>query len=185
MKKNVYINLKEELKHENFIEKDYSLPVDSLDLPEEYSSDNNNIDVHLYIIKDKDGYIVSMDMEGDLKVECSRCLEPFNMNMKNVSNVMITTKRPTEANQELTEEDLMVEYIDDYEKFNLTDFVREEILIQTPMKPLCDDDCKGICPICGSNKNENPCNCEEKIKVENSPFAKLKELLDKKKKEKK
>ena len=178
--KNVYINLKEELKHEDFIEKDYSLKVKDLDLPEEYSSNKDNVNVHLYIIKDKEGYILSMDMKGDLKVECSRCLEPFDMDMKNVSNVLITTKKPTQQNQELTQDDLMVEYIDDYEKFNLTDFVREEILIQTPMKPLCDENCKGICPICGSNKNENPCNCEEKVEKENSPFAKLKELLDKK-----
>lgn len=178
--KNVYINLKEELKNENFIEKDYSLPVKSLDLPEEYSSNKENVNVHLYIIKEKDGYILSMDMKGDIKIECSRCLEPFNMDIKNISNVMITTKRPTSQNQELTQEDLMVEYIDDYEKFNLTDFVREEILIQTPMKPLCDDNCKGICPICGGNKNEKQCNCEREVEREISPFAKLKELLEKK-----
>ncbi|RUM57223.1 MAG: DUF177 domain-containing protein [Persephonella sp.] len=183
--KDIYINLKEELKHEDFIEKDYSLPVKSLDLPSEYSSDKKDLDIHLYIIKEKDGYVLSMDMKGELKVECSRCLEPFNMNIKNVSNVMITTKRPTKQNQELTQDDLMVEYIDDYEKFNLTNFVREEILIQTPIKPLCNEECKGICPICGGNKNENPCDCEKKLKRESSPFSKLKELLEKKQKKEK
>ena len=177
--KNVYINLKEETKHEEFIEKDFSFSIKDLDLPEEYSSDNQDLKVHLFIIKDKDGYIVSMDMKGDVKIECSRCLEPFSMDIKNVSNVLVTTEKPTEQNKELSVEDLMVEYIDDYEKFNLTDFVREEILIQTPIKPLCDENCQGICSVCGGNKNENQCDCESKIEKDFSPFSKLKELLKK------
>jgi uncharacterized protein len=105
------------------------------------------------------------------------------MDLNKTSNVILTTKKPKQVNQELKEEDLMVEYLEDAEKFNLSNFIREEILLQTPMKPLCDDNCKGICPICGSNKNENPCDCEEKQKRENSPFAKLKVLLEKNKKE--
>jgi len=181
---NIYINLKDELKHEKFIEKDFSVPFKNLNLPKEYSSSKDNVDIHLYIVKDDNDYILSMEMDGDINLECSRCLEPFKMNLNKTSNVILTTKKPKEANQELSEEDLMVEYVEDAEKFDLSNFIREEILLQTPMKPLCDDNCKGICPICGANKNENPCNCEEEQRRENSPFAKLKVLLDKQKEKK-
>jgi len=177
----IYINLKEELKHENFIEKNFKVPFKSLNLPKEYSSDRDDIDIHIYVVKDKDDFIISMQMDGDINLECSRCLEPFKMDLKNSSNIILTEKKPKEINKELKEEDLMVEFISDLENFNLSNLVREEILLQTPMKPLCDEDCKGLCQVCGSNKNEVSCDCEEKRKRESSPFAKLKVLLEKKK----
>ena len=180
MKKKKYIlNLKEELKHEDFIQKSVKLPFESLDLPKEYSSTGQDVDVNLYIIKEKDGYVVSLDIDSDIQVECSRCLEPFNMDITGSSSIVFSKKLGKD--KELKEKDLNVEYLENEEQFNVNDLVREEILVQTPMKPLCDENCKGICPICGANKNENPCSCEEKQKRENSPFAKLQVLLEKKK----
>ena len=179
MKKKKYIlNLKEEMKHENFIQKSIKLPFESLELPKEYSNNGKDVDVNLYIIKDKEGYVVSIDINSDIKVECSRCLEPFNMDLSGSSSIVFSKKLG--KNKELKEKDLDVEYLEDEENFNVNELVREEIIVQTPMKPLCDENCQGICPICGSNKNENKCNCEKEQKRENSPFAKLKHLLDKK-----
>ncbi|NPA51453.1 MAG: DUF177 domain-containing protein [Aquificae bacterium] len=177
-KKQYILNLKEELKHENFIQKSAKLPFESLDLPQEYSSTGNDVDINLYIIKDKGDYIVSLDINSDIQVECSRCLEPFNMDLVGSSSVVLSKKRKN--TQELKEKDLNVEYLENEEQFNVNNLVREEIIVQTPMKPLCSENCKGICQVCGNNKNENPCNCEEKQKREMSPFSQLKHLLDKK-----
>ena len=41
--------------------------------------------------------------------------------------------------------------------------VREAVLLALPMKLLCSEDCKGLCPICGGNLNENPCDCERRV----------------------
>jgi uncharacterized protein len=41
----------------------------------------------------------------------------------------------------------------------LEDVLREQILLQLPMQRICQDDCKGICPICGRNRNETACDC--------------------------
>ncbi len=184
MKKKKYIlNLKEELKHENFIQKSVKLPFDSLELPQEYSSAGKDVDVNLYIIKDKEGYVVSVDINSDIKVECSRCLEPFNMDLSGSSSIVFSKKRG--KNKELKEKDLDVEFLENEEHFDVNELVREEIMVQTPMKPLCDENCQGICPICGNNKNLNPCSCESKQKRENSPFAQLKHLLEQKKTSKK
>lgn len=177
----IYINLKEELKHEDFIEKDLSINFKSLNLPKDYSSNSEFVNVHLYIIKDKEGYILSMSIKGDITLECARCLEPFNMNLSETSNIILTKKKPKKHNLELSVNELNIEFIEDEEKFNLTDIVREEILIQTPIKPLCDENCKGICQVCGGNKNEVECDCEKNLNREVSPFAKLKVLLEKKK----
>ncbi|NPA17115.1 YceD family protein [Persephonella sp.] len=175
----VFINLKNELKNEDFIERDFSVPFDSLDLPEEYSSKNRDVDVHMYIFKEKDGYLISLSIKSDVQLECDRCLEPFNMDLSGTSNIFLSKKKLSGG--ELHEDDLIARYLEDEEHFNVSELLREEILIQTPMKALCSDNCQGICPVCGNNRNENPCDCEKKQKREESPFAKLQVLLEKKK----
>ncbi len=179
MKKKFILNLKEELKHEDFIEKIISIPFDSLDLPKEYSNGSKDVEVHLYIIKEKEGYVVSLNINSDIKVECSRCLEPFNMDLTGSNSILFSKKLG--KNKELKEKDLYTEYLKDEEHFDINELVREEIIVQTPMKPLCDENCKGICPVCGGNKNENLCNCESKSMKKDSPFSKLQVLLEKKK----
>jgi uncharacterized protein len=49
----------------------------------------------------------------------------------------------------------------DGEKIDLTDLVREQILLDLPTQILCQEDCKGLCQKCGANLNEVNCNCEE------------------------
>ncbi len=173
----VILNLKEELKEEPFIEKDYSIPFKDLNLPEEYSFDKENVDVHLYIIKDDKDYVVSLNLKSDIKLQCGRCLESYVMDIDTSSNIILSQKDIHNHN-ELSEEDLIVEYLEDEENFNLNNLIREEIIVQTPMKPLCDDSCKGICPICGVDKNRQTCNCELNLKREDSPFAVLKNILE-------
>jgi len=176
-----YINLKNELKKEKFVEKEYEIPVEDLDLPAEYEA-KDDVKVHLYIIKEKDGYALSMDFKSGIDLECGRCLEHYNMDLKGTSNIFLSKKKLKAG--ELSSSDLDVKYLEDEEHFNLNELVREEIIVRTPMKPLCSEDCKGICPICGANKNENPCDCEKKERRKNSPFAKLEKLLDSKKNDK-
>ena len=45
------------------------------------------------------------------------------------------------------------------ESINLAELVREQFELQSPMHPLCLDDCKGLCPSCGKNWNKGPCQC--------------------------
>ena len=44
---------------------------------------------------------------------------------------------------------------------DLTEPVRQSVLLEIPMKPLCRPDCAGLCPHCGKNRNEGPCDCQE------------------------
>lgn len=45
--------------------------------------------------------------------------------------------------------------------FVIDPLVREAVLVSSPMKPVCKEDCKGLCPQCGADRNEQECNCEE------------------------
>jgi len=62
---------------------------------------------------------------------------------------------------EFAEEFDKSEAIDDM--IDLTDFLRDELLAAQPMKNLCKEDCKGLCPKCGANLNEGDCGCEKFI----------------------
>lgn len=59
--------------------------------------------------------------------------------------------------------------------FDVSEFARQQISLHVPMTILCREDCKGICPTCGQNLNEGPCECEPE--TEETPFSKLKDLL--------
>jgi uncharacterized protein len=59
----------------------------------------------------------------------------------------------------------------------LEDILREQILLVMPMRRVCSEDCKGICPTCGKNRNETPCDCkEEHAGARWSALAGLKDL---------
>jgi uncharacterized protein len=49
----------------------------------------------------------------------------------------------------------------DGEEIDLTPFIREQMLLALPTRPLCSDDCRGLCPRCGANRNERDCGCRE------------------------
>jgi len=58
---------------------------------------------------------------------------------------------------------------------DLTEEIRQCLLLELPMKPLCRTDCKGLCPQCGHNRNEGPCSC--RTEEPEDPWEKLRSLL--------
>ena len=61
-------------------------------------------------------------------------------------------------------------------KIEIDDLAREALLLELPMRFLCSESCKGICPSCGTNLNKAPCTCQEGGSRQN-PFSALSELL--------
>lgn len=117
---------------------------------------------------------------GKIELQCSRCLKDCNMPIKTLFEI---TYHPVE---ELNKEEL-VELkrdemdVDFYREglIETEDIIRDQILLNIPMKPLCSENCKGLCPICGNDLNEFECGCEKK---EIDPrFAILETLLRRRK----
>ena len=69
------------------------------------------------------------------------------------------------------------------EDIDTTDDLREALILNRPISFLCRDDCQGLCPQCGSNRNERPCDCEKRSQA--SPFSPLKRIWQGKKDQKK
>ncbi|WP_054870323.1 DUF177 domain-containing protein [Caloranaerobacter sp. TR13] len=106
------------------------------------------------------------------KENCARCLEEFS---NKVSTVLLG--RLVEQDNSISEEEtdeILVAYKES--TVDLQEFVVSAILLSLPMKALCDEACKGLCPKCGQNLNLQKCNCEDDFI--DPRFAKLKELLD-------
>jgi uncharacterized protein len=107
---------------------------------------------------------------------CSRCLKHFSSPVDITFNTEYIPLRETgeEVEHELTAEELDVSTYGN-DQIDLTETVRDHILLFLPMKPLCNIQCKGMCSHCGKNLNEGSCECRsDHIDPRLAPLKKLK-----------
>ena len=99
----------------------------------------------------------------DLATECDRCLGPADFHLKDRYDLFYHPSEDEPASDEV-EIDAGGAEIAFYEGdgLELADVIKEQVLLSLPMQRVCRDDCRGICPVCGSNRNEVPCHCEVK-----------------------
>lgn len=112
-----------------------------------------------------------------VQVECDRCLKLIELPADSSFKLEYVTQEDYQAHQavELTEDDLDLTVFDG-EVIDVDALVTEEILLAVPDHILCKDDCKGICPRCGADRNSVDCGCET---AEVDPrWAGLKELVN-------
>ena len=95
-----------------------------------------------------------------IKLTCSRCLSLFSCPLAlNIEEEYFpTTDIVTGASQPLPDEPGCFT-IDEHNLLDLTEAIRQYVLLATPMKPLCREHCAGLCPTCGRNLNQAPCSC--------------------------
>jgi uncharacterized protein len=97
------------------------------------------------------------------QVECDRCLKlielPVNADFE--LEYITGSEYESSAVAELTEAEMSVAVFDG-EALDVDEIVKEQILLAVPTRMLCREDCKGICPQCGVDKNTGECNCETK-----------------------
>jgi uncharacterized protein len=114
---------------------------------------------------------------AQVQVECDRCLKLIKLPVDSSFKLEYVTREDYQAQQavELTEDDLDLTVFDG-EVIDLDALVTEEILLAVPDHILCQDNCKGICPRCGADRNLLECGCES---AEVDPrWAGLKELVN-------
>ena len=98
-------------------------------------------------------------VEGSVKItfatECDRCLTEVPTVLELTFDRVVTSPGVTAED----EADEKPDYMEGYQ-LNVETFVQHEILENWPMKILCKEDCKGVCPKCGQNLNERDCGCD-------------------------
>lgn len=117
--------------------------------------------------KDGDKVRLTGRLTGRLECACSRCLEPFPVPVGVDLDLLFLPVSHTgrgrsvsdaEEGDALADEDLGVGYYRD-DVLDLSEIAREQLYLALPMKPLCREDCRGLCPVCGINRNREVCSC--------------------------
>ncbi|MBF0148643.1 MAG: DUF177 domain-containing protein [Magnetococcales bacterium] len=146
---------------------------DNLPLLKDNLAPSRPVMVDVMITRSRDQWCVSGTLTWWMHHECSRCLEPFQREQKSVINRLFCVGSDPFQDQKTREMDDDLTCLVSGE-LAIGDLVQEEILLDLPMIPVCSDDCRGLCPQCGINRNLDDCQCEGGIRE--GPFSKLKEL---------
>jgi uncharacterized protein len=142
---------------------DFELTPEEIDLDGEYAKLKTAARVKGNLTR----HIAQTDVAGtiwaDLEIECTRCLEKIDKTQEIAFKAaFVTPENYTQAKEaELKAEDLDVSILEGNE-IDMTELVREQILLNLPEQIFCREDCKGLCEKCGANRNLIDCNCEEK-----------------------
>ena len=117
--------------------------------------------VTLRVRKDGDTYRLRGHIDTTMRLACGRCLEPFDMPTKIEVDLRYLPQRVNtgEGEHEIAEDDLSTAFYRD-DQIDLGHLVGEQLQLAAPMKPLCRESCRGLCPMCGTNLNSDACSCE-------------------------
>ena len=103
---------------------------------------------------------VSGHVETRAQLECDRCLKPVELPVNADFALEYITGADYESSSAaaLSEEEMSVSVFDG-ESIDVDEIVKEQILLALPARTLCREDCKGMCPECGMDRNAGDCNC--------------------------
>jgi uncharacterized protein len=146
-------------------------------VPENGAVRREHVTGHADLLRTKDGVLVRARLRSDQHERCARCLRdlelelPFEIEEEFYPIVDILTGvkvEPPDAHGAFR--------IDDRHILDLSEAIRQYSMMTAPMAPLCRADCRGLCPRCGRDWNEGPCDCEPEP---DERWSALAELLEK------
>jgi uncharacterized protein len=103
-------------------------------------------------------------LQVSLRMECDRCTEPFVKSIEEEFDLIYVQAPETSPGAEIAigPDDSHVGF---YEGpgLELNDILQEQVLLAIPLQRVCREDCQGICPLCGQNRNETECQCRTQV----------------------
>jgi uncharacterized protein len=116
----------------------------------------------LRITRSGDELLVDADLSSAVDLECARCLAPFRAEVETSFRVFFRragSGQVVRSVEDQLDEGGLVYYGGRY--IDLSEAVREAMLLALPMRPLCREDCRGLCAVCGADRNTEACTCAE------------------------
>ena len=98
------------------------------------------------------------ELEARAEATCARCAEQFDTKCGRSFRFVLAPKAVGEPDSDLRAEDLEFSFYEG-EEIDLSPLIREQVLLALPTRPLCKEDCRGLCPQCGANLNRDVCGC--------------------------
>jgi uncharacterized protein len=145
-------------------------------LPEPFSDAAWELhDLSLFIEKDEADALVRGHIAATVPQVCGRCLERFPLHVEAEVDARVVPRPAAKEEIELASDDLELDFYAE-DLLNVAQLVETETTLELPMKPLCREGCRGLCPVCGGNRNLVACQCD--VKAPHPRFAVLKDLVD-------
>jgi uncharacterized protein len=138
------------------------------------------VDLTARVTKDAQKVRLEGRVKTTLETDCGRCLDPFTIPVDAPFDLMFLPEadpavQRRDAEAQTQEDDVGVSFYKD-DTIDLGAVMREQFILALPMKPLCREECKGLCPVCGVNRNREQCACQQEwVDPRLEP---LKKLLD-------
>jgi len=113
------------------------------------------------------GLLFTGDFRGQTELTCVRCLKPFDQGLAwTLTELYASSEKSMSDSGLLVPEDAQID---------LAPIIREYALLEVPINPLCQPDCKGLCPVCGQDLNLR--DCGHRPDAGESPFAAIQDFL--------
>jgi len=143
----------------------------------------NPIAIRLQLFRVGDSVEMKGTVEADPLLTCSRCLDEFEAKISADFSLIFLQESAAKEEKEEKKEPEEVELSEDElgviffsgDTIDPGQTLQEQILMALPLQPLCQEQCRGLCPQCGSNLNREVCSCEPP--VFNNKFSFLKDIL--------
>ncbi len=116
------------------------------------------IDISYAVDKVGEEIFVKTRLRTSVELTCDRCLENYTLALDEIISAVMTFDDKLAAGED---EDIYL-ITKATREVDITEAVRETLLLAIPYKKLCREDCKGLCPRCGANLNVSPCTCDLK-----------------------
>lgn len=119
-------------------------------------------DLALMVEREGDVVFVRGRLAARVPQLCGRCLEPYQVRIEPAVDArFVPNPQGRTEERELAAGDLETD-VYDHDILDLAALVETETTLGLPMKPLCRETCRGLCPVCGVNRNTTTCACEER-----------------------
>ena len=100
------------------------------------------------------------EFTGRVGGTCARCLDDYPFSLHKEFTFVLKPQAEQAADEELTGEDVALSFYQG-DEVDLAPLVRETLILSLPTIPLCSDECRGLCPHCGANRNVGACTCAD------------------------
>jgi uncharacterized protein len=135
-----------------------------------------DIDAKLHATHTNPGPFFEGAADAHVAATCARCLKPIDAPVHADFAEQYYATIPVDTGVAVMAAPLDAKTIGSDFKVDLTDLLREELILATPLAPLCREDCAGLCPVCGEDLNERPHMHDETVDARWSALQGLKDL---------
>jgi len=141
---------------------DYAEPVEALNATLAKASGDYEftepLQVHVNYCRAELDLFFDGEVSGKARGNCGRCLESYPLEVTQEFSLVLTPATPLTGEIELAPGDLTQSFYEGTE-IDLTPLMYEQIMLALPTRPLCGEECRGLCPQCGTNRNSGQCAC--------------------------